>query len=111
MTAAGELLPAPYNPLAGAGERERILHPVRFEHGDVMIAPRSEPTPLKLPAIRVYVPEEDQPDGPGYWDVTSRQLRAALDVLLPRIVDRGFGVRIRQFGEPPRVYYSVDLLP
>jgi hypothetical protein len=83
----------------------------RLELGDVILGARTGFGGGVRRCIRLHVPLEDKPEPPPYWDVTSKQLQAALEPLLPWIIERRRRVRIQAIGTAPRIAYSVDVLP
>lgn len=70
--------------------------------------PRS---PKTIRALRVHVPLEDQPDGPGYWDFTAKRVQAALEAMLPSLVGGRAWVEVRQVGRGPESTYTVQVIP
>jgi len=47
---------------------------------------------------RIYVPLEDQPDGPGYWDITRKKAIAMLEPLAERFAGTGAYFTLTQNG-------------
>jgi hypothetical protein len=83
----------------------------RLELGDILLPARTGYGGGVKAALRLHVPPEDKPEAPHYWDVTSRQLQAALEPLIPWIIERRRRVRIQAIGTAPRIAYAVDVLP
>ena len=107
---AGQFLDPPISILdAGAGlDITFCVH--RAEIGELILPADQSQQGGIVPALRLHIPESSRGDGPPYFDITSRQLIAALEPLIPWIIERRRRVRIRALGTPPRVRYTVDLI-
>ena len=75
--------------------RFRILGSERI---DMVINTREFPGGKTINALRIYVPLEDQPDGPGYWDITRKKAIAMLEPLAERFAGTGAYFTLRQNG-------------
>lgn len=106
----GRFLDPPVSLLDVEVGRDLTFRVERAELGNIILPPRSPFASGVVECLRLYLPEGDDVAGPGHWDITSRQLRAALEPLLPWIIDHRRRVRIRALGTPPRVAYTVDLV-
>jgi hypothetical protein len=82
----------------------------RAERGNLILPANQRLQGGIVPALRVWIAAADEPEAPAYWDITSRQLIAALDPLIPWAIERRRRVHICALGTPPRIAYSVDLI-
>ncbi len=106
-----EVQVTPRRPAKGRSPAEWDFRVRGFEWLDTEIQPRSEPNPKTIRVLRVYVPLEDQPDGPGYWDVTGKRVQAMLSPLLEQLTGTDTRVYFRQDGRGPQSTYSLRIAP
>lgn len=106
----GRFLDPPVSILdAGAG-LDISFQVERAERGDLILPANARLQGGIVPALRLYLAGAAAHEPPPYWDITSRQLIAALDPLIPWAIERRRRIHIRSIGTPPRIAYSVDLL-
>jgi hypothetical protein len=106
---SGQYLDPPISILdAGAG-LDITFRVERAEIGDLILPANRRQQGGIVQALRLYVAGAGDPEAPPYWDITSRQLIAALDPLIPWAIERRRRIHIRALGTPPRIAYSVDL--
>ncbi len=101
----------PSRPAKGRSPPEWRFRVRGYEWVETQLWARGEPAPKMVPTLRVYVPLEDQPDGPGYWDFTRKRLTSTLEPLLPNIVGTDTVVIIRQIGKGYRSFDTMRVVP
>ena len=107
-------LPPPYEILELKPGETRRLTVVRWGIGRAVIHPRFPGAPREktVRVIRMWVPEEEKPLYPHYWDATAGTLVPQLYAIL-----RDVGVpphkaviEITKVGAPPKARFSVRLV-
>ena len=83
----------------------------RWEEGDLEIHPRDGRPPKMIKVLRIHVPEEEKPEFPHYWDLTSSRLFAQLRAILERRRLATTRVKVTAIGRAPRTHYSVTHIP
>ena len=83
----------------------------RWEEGDLEIHPRDGREPKMIKVLRIHVPEEEKPEFPHYWDLTSSRLFAQLRTILQTRWRRGQRVKVTAIGRAPRTHFSVTWIP
>lgn len=96
-------------PLKRRSPGEWRFRVTRWERVTMPINPRATAGEVQVPALRLYVPTEDKPEGVPYWDVTSQVLQAQLTPLLPRIVETGAYLHLRKRGDGIGSLYTVSV--
>ena len=89
------------------------FHVERYEWGEYTISPRYAGAPARkaIPVLRVYVPAEDKPRFPHYWDISSKRVHAQLRAPLDMIVRDRMLVRITATGVRPAKWFQVEWIP
>jgi hypothetical protein len=85
-----EMLPSPWEFWMLRNGESLELRVIRFEHGLVERFIRQGGRVVYRPALRLYVPPEDKPGRPPYWDVTAQGLIQRLLVLYEDAIEFGF---------------------
>jgi len=83
----------------------------RWEEGDLEIHPRDGRPPKMIKVLRIHVPEEEKPEFPHYWDLTSSRLFAQLRTILWTHRGRRQRVKVTAIGKAPRTHFSVTWIP
>lgn len=91
----------------GQSIRFRVL---RWQVGETDIQLRYMPKVKHIRYLTVYVPPEDKPIGPPYWDITSTTLQAQIEPLLPEAQRTGRYIEIRAYGVEPKKRFTVKLI-
>ena len=95
-------------------DRETVEFAVTFWRvGEMVIHPRypGAPEEKRVRVLRLWVPEEDKPRFPHYWDVTSKRVIAQLVPMLEAGLAPGSRVRITASGVRPRKWFTVEVVP
>ena len=83
----------------------------RWQEGTLEIHPRDGRPSKEITVLRIHVPEEEKPEFPHYWDLTSARLVAQLHMILPRGGIGPFKIRVTAIGSAPRTHFSVTRIP
>lgn len=83
----------------------------KWEEGELEIQPRDGRPPKNITVLRVHVPEEEKPEYPPYWDLTSARLVHQLLGMLPLDQVAPFKIRVTAIGRAPRTHFSVTRIP
>lgn len=83
----------------------------RWEEGDLEIHPRDGRPPKMIKVLRIHVPEEEKPEFPHYWDLTSSRLFAQLRSVLQTRWRPGQRLKVTAIGRAPRTHFSVTWIP
>ena len=102
-------LEGPYEILELGDGGTLTLHPLRWTKGTMTIHPRYQRGPKTINVLRVWVPGEDKPLFPDYFDVTAATLVAQLEPILKRSDLQELEVVITKHGVPPKARYSVEV--
>ncbi len=90
---------------------ELVTRVTRWEEGTATIHPLRAPQGIEVPVIRLYVPPDDKPTEPRYWDITATTLHPSLRATLPEAVRAGRYLRILKVGAAPRARFTLELKP
>lgn len=106
-------IPPPHEILELADGQEIVFTVQDYMVGRMTIEPRwpGAPKEKTIVAIRVFVPPEEKPVGPPYWDITPSTLVFQLLSILPNIEKGRTKIRIKAFGERPRKRFMVEVIP
>lgn len=102
-------LEGPYEILELGDGGSLTLHPQRWKKGTMTIHPRFQRGPKVINVIRVWVPEEDKPLFPDYFDITAATLVAQIEPILKRSDLLDLEIVITKHGIPPKARYSVEV--
>jgi len=98
-------------PAKGRSPAEWRFRILGWDWIEMVISPRELPAGKTIRALRIFVPLEDQPDGPGYWDITRKKAIAMIEPLLPHFAGTQTYLTLRQHGAGARSYDSLAVSP
>jgi len=90
---------------------ELVTRVLRYQSERTVIKPPRAPQGVEVPVVRLFIPPEDKPDEPKWWDVTATRLQPSLLAALPGVISSGYWIRIRKSGVAPRARFSLEVLP
>jgi len=101
-------------PLAGPheifdlpGNSTREFTVTKYVLGRMTITPRETKIPKEIVALRVWVPNDDKPLYPDYWDVTAQTLIPQLVPPLDAAQGEPVRFRVTKFGSGPTARFQV----
>ena len=94
-------------PAKGRSPAEWRFRILGWEWIDMVIYPRELPAGKTIRALRIFVPLEDQPDGPGYWDITRKKAIAMIEPLLELFAGTQTYLTLSQHGAGARSFDSL----
>ena len=100
-------LDPPYNFLIQGPAPSIRFRVTRYEVGLSQRRIDEAPGSKVLETVRLHVPPEDNPDSRPYWDITSKRLRVALEVILPHLVASGDYLELIKLGSGPSGDWSI----
>lgn len=89
------------------GGTTKVLTVHRYQAGRMVIHPRRTGIAKEIVALRVWIPEEEKPLYPDYYDVTAQTL---IPQLLPHLESAGgrpVRFTVTKFGDGPRARFRV----
>ena len=107
-------LEPPFEILELEPEEEKVLTVIDYKIGKAIIHPRwaGAPEEKLVKMIRLYVPPEEKPLFPHYWDVAARTLVAQLEKVLQEadVPRHKVRIRIKKVGKAPKARFLVQVL-